>query len=343
MAEVAGEVCGIQAQLMSAAELALRARVRRLLPGEVRKALWKDRTLVKTWFVRGAVHLIPSADLGSFLGALQPREPRMLAFLHSNGLSRREAEAIVGEIVALLRDGPLIRRELAERVGERLGAKARRWVASPWGVIVRLACARGLVCFGPEQGNEVTFVRLEDWLPRSSRPEPDEAARILLNRYLSAFGPATPADYVLWTNLLVSDVRKAWRGIEGDLEETQIDGRRGFVLREDLKALNSARFSGSAVRLLPNFDPLLLGHRDKAHLVDKAHYKRVYRKAGWIYPSIFVNGRIEGTWSLARRARASCVEVEMFHAPSAGWKEGIASEVEDIGRFLGVECELAFR
>ncbi len=340
-AEVVGATCGIQAQLMSAAQLALRARVRRLTPDDIERALWKDRTLVKTWFVRGSVHLIPSADLGIFLGALQPREARMLSWLHSQGLPPREAQAIVDAILAQLRGGPLTRQELADRVGKRLGAKARGWVASSWGGVVRLACARGLVCFGPEEQNETVFVRVEDWLPHWEGPAGPEASFRLLRRYLGAYGPATTSDYGLWTNLLAGDVRRAWLGLQADLVEVETDGRVGFALRADVGKLLRGRLTRPVVRLLPNFDVFLLGHRDKGHLVDSSHYKRVYRKAGWIYPSVLVNGRIEGTWSLGREGRRVLAHVAMFTPPSQAVREGVASEAEDIGRFLGTPCDLA--
>ena len=340
---VVGEVCGIQAQLMSAAELALRVRVRRLRPEDVRHALWRDRSLVKTWFVRGSVHLVPSADVGTFLEALRPREARMLAWLATNGLSRAEAEAIVGEILAALRDGPLLRRELAEHVGRRLGAKARRWVASSWGGVLRLAGVRGLVCFGPGDGKEISFVRTDDWLPHRKAPEAKEAAADLLRRYLAAFGPATRGDYGLWTNLPAEEVGRVWREIEKELVRVDVEGRSGDFLLAQLGRVQHARPPQAVVRLLPNFDVFLLGHRDKNHLVDAAHYKRVYRKAGWISPAVLADGRVEGTWSIERKPRRAILHVALLAAASGGVREGIALEAEDIARFLGLsEVQVAY-
>ena len=58
MLEVAAAICGLHAQLMSSAELTLWARVAGLEPDAVQRALWNDRSLVKTWAMRGTLHLL---------------------------------------------------------------------------------------------------------------------------------------------------------------------------------------------------------------------------------------------------------------------------------------------
>jgi hypothetical protein len=60
---------GIQAQLMSAAEMAIGVRLDGLTPQEVRSTLWQERTLVKTWAMRGTLHLLPSEDIPLYAAA----------------------------------------------------------------------------------------------------------------------------------------------------------------------------------------------------------------------------------------------------------------------------------
>lgn len=81
--------------------------------------------------------------------------------------------------------------------------------------------------------------------------------------------------------------------LRGELVEVSLDGTRALLLAEDLDALERVQPSRS-VRLLPSFDVYLLGHRDKSHLVDAAHYKEVYRNAGWIWQTVLVDGRVVG-------------------------------------------------
>ena len=61
--DVVAEICGLHAQVMSSAELTLAARVEGLGPDDVRRALWEERSLVKTWAMRGTLHLLPAAEL----------------------------------------------------------------------------------------------------------------------------------------------------------------------------------------------------------------------------------------------------------------------------------------
>src|SRR4051812_28480602 len=67
---VAGEICGLHAQVMSSAELSLWARIEGLEGGAVHRALWEERALVKLWAMRGTLHLLPCAELGVWLSAL---------------------------------------------------------------------------------------------------------------------------------------------------------------------------------------------------------------------------------------------------------------------------------
>jgi hypothetical protein len=60
--EVAGRIAGLHAQVLSSAELTLAARVEDLEPDAVQRALWEERSLVKTWAMRGTLHLLPSAE-----------------------------------------------------------------------------------------------------------------------------------------------------------------------------------------------------------------------------------------------------------------------------------------
>src|SRR3972149_1300519 len=101
-----------------------------------------------------------------------------------------------------------------------------------------------------------------------------------------------------------------------------------------LPPLGRAKARAPVVRLLPNFDVFLLGHRDKGHLVDAAHYKRVYRKAGWISAAVLVDGRVAGVWTPERKGRRLVVRVEPFAPLSRAVREGIEAEGGGGGRFL---------
>jgi len=88
------------------------------------------------------------------------------------------------------------------------------------------------------------------------------------------------------------------------------------------------------VRLLPSFDPFLLGHDERSHLVDRAHYARVYKDAGWLAPVVLVDGRAAGTWSYERTARKLEVEVKMFTSSAKELRAKVEEEAHELSRFL---------
>ncbi len=343
LASVAWDMCGVQAQVMTAAQMALWARVRELMPEDVERALWQERTLVKTWCMRGTVHLLAAADLPLFIAALRPsRLPGGWEWLERRGLPRRQAEAMVAATVAALDEGPLTRRELSDRVVAQVGPQAREWLEHGWGVLIRQAAADGQVCFGPNRGQEVTFVRTAHWLPGWHDLPAAEAQRILLHRYLHSYGPMSIQDFAFWTGMKVSEATSIWEQLGDEAVPVTVDGNRKWLLRQDLPLLREPLLNGLPVRLLPGFDSYLLAHRDKGHLVDAAHYKAVYRKAGWISPTVLVDGRIAGIWSHEKRGRRLRVTVEPFAYLPAAIRQEIELEAADLGRFLGCTGETVF-
>src|SRR5919198_1099014 len=218
LARTAGDVAGVQAQILSASKIALWARTEGLRVEDVERALWEDRTLAKTWCMRGSLHLIPSRDFAVFVRGCARREARSTGWLARAGIPLARVERILAAIPDVL-DKPLTRGELAVRIAESLKIKMKRRTGGGWGKstesegfamgravlsvqgVVFLACMRGLACFGPMQGNETTFVRPDRWLPGWHDLPQDQAEEELLRRYLRAHGPASVADFAQWTYL----------------------------------------------------------------------------------------------------------------------------------------------
>src|SRR5919205_2278621 len=122
---VVRQICGLHAQVMSSAELTLWARVEDLEPDTVQKALWDERSLVKTWAMRGTLHLLPAAELPIWVGAQGVLKPRYHAasWLRYFGLTREQAEVLIAAIPEALADRMLTREELAQEVGRIVGSE----------------------------------------------------------------------------------------------------------------------------------------------------------------------------------------------------------------------------
>ncbi|MDX1533992.1 MAG: winged helix DNA-binding domain-containing protein [Thermoplasmata archaeon] len=340
---VARDVGGIQAQVESAAKASLRARIEGLSREDVDRALWEDRSLAKLWLMRGTVHLVSADDLWIYVGGLQKeglfRERQWMRRYWD--LAEEDLNAMPRAAEEALTSGPMTRHELGEAIVERFGERARKWVEHGYGGIIRLSTIEGRVCFGPNRGREITFVRVDNWLGAQPTSPSEEAEDALLRRYLHAFGPASPHDFAAWSGMRMGIVRETWDRIGDDLQTVLVEGQERTVLADEMNGLVADEPNPSA-RLLPYFDTYLLGHKDKGHLVDPAHYKRVYRKAGWISPTLLVDGRVAGIWSQKGKGKRLEVAVDPFEPLDAAVREAVEAEVADLGRFLGQEAELVF-
>lgn len=352
LAEAVADACGVQAQLMAAAELALRVRVKGLTLEDVERALWQDRSLSRVWSVRGTVHLVPSDELAVFVrGCSTRQESRIANWMRRSGASQESTERLIGAATAAM-DRPRTREEITRIVRDSLGWHVENKGGRGWGNpadaegfrlgrsvvtipdVAWMASFRGLVCFGPDAGQGTTFVRPDAWLPRWHDLSLEEAEDALLRHYLRSFGPAAVHDFAAWCVLTVARARRIWSRLEGEMSPVTLDGREAWVLRRDLAALERARRDGTTVRLLPYFDSFLLGHRGRDHLVDAAHYKRIYRPAGWVYPAVLVDGRIAGEWTYERAGQGLRIRVQPYRAPDDEVQDLVRREAEDVARFL---------
>src|SRR5205823_9000433 len=118
--------------------------------------------------------------------------------------------------------------------------------------------------------------------------------------------------------------------------------RSGWLLRSDEPALHGATLESPHVRLLPFFDGFLLGLKDKGHLVDREHYKKVYRPQGWLAPAVLMDGRVAGIWSHERKGPTLSLRIESFSSLRPGARKRLSEEADDLRRFLGAN-ELRFR
>lgn len=341
MAAVVSDVCGIQAQVLSAAELAVRARVEEVRQQDVRDALWKEHTLLKTWCMRGSVHVIARSDLPLYVAALKTRLAESMRWLQKDGMvTQKEIEAITNEIERALAIRALTREQLSAAVegAANLSPRTRRYLRSAWGVLLRPAAYQGMLAFGRSIGPRVTFVRpdLRDLQPveRST----SDALLELFHRFLRSYGPATVGDFTRWWGSLGDGDRSALRCNQNGLEEVELDGRRELMLKQDAETARGLA-PVHVVRLLPSFDCYAMLYSPREMFVSDADRGRIFRAAGWNYPVIMVDGVAAGTWGLKRRGKKVDVELEPFRPLSTREKKGIKEEVEDIGEFLAAPVE----
>ena len=350
LVSVVSDMTGAQAQLLSAAQLSLRPRVRDLQIADVERAL-SERTLVKASAMRRTLFLLPSEQLAVFVRGSAGRAEKGVRWTIGKGVPERVVDAAIDATLVAL-DEPLTRPEIAKRVSRALGVQMQSVHGGGWGSrskvaavpvgditfpvsdLIHLVGARGVVCYGPNRGNEPTFVRADAWVPQWQDVPREEADRLLLRWYLRAHGPATPADFYLWTGMSLRGVRQIWASEQAVLAPVDVEGWDATVLREDLDELGRADLERPLVRLLPYFDSFLLGHKEREHLVAAQDRPKVFRPQGWIAPVVLVDGRVAAVWAHVREGNRLRVQVEKFGPISRGAISSIREEAQDLARFL---------
>jgi hypothetical protein len=329
---------GVQAQEPSAAALALRVRSSGLTAAEVERARVVERTVVRTWGMRGTLHLLAASDLGWLLPLLGP--------VFSQGSRRRRLElGLDDETTArgvrllndvLTRESPLTRAEIVERVGAQgLHLEGQ---AAPH-LIGQAARAR-LVCYGPDRDNEPTYVLLSEWVACGLPLPREEALAELARRYLAAYGPAGPEDLAHWSGLSLADVRAAWRSIADEIIAVEVARHPAGLRKDDAAWLDEPPAEPPAVRLLPSFDTYLLGYRDRNLVVAPEYARHIHPGGGVLHPTLLIGGRAAGTWRIVRRRAALEVAVEPFDTLADALLPLIETEAMDVGRFLDTPATL---
>lgn len=338
---------GIQAQVMSAAELAIGARVDGLTPLAVQAALWQERTLVKTWAMRATLHLVAARDLPLYIAARRITPTRnWLKYFTYYGITPAQYEAFLAAVPQILSEIPMTREQLATAVAAYLNAPqlSAFLLASSWGSPWKPSAWRGDLCFGPNQGAHVTFVRPAAWIGPWPALDPQAALQELARRYLRAYGPATPEDFTRWWDggAGLGAARQLFRSLGDEIAAVEVEGWRAVALRSTLEPMQQ-REPPNEVRLLPLFDAYTLGlGRDLDPLLDRVHKSRVFRPQGWITAVVLVGGRMEGVWNYDARSAHTVVKVQMFSAPTPAIRDGIAAEVERLAAFWSRKVILEF-
>jgi Winged helix DNA-binding domain len=229
--------------------------------------------------------------------------------------------------------GPLTRDELIEYLatyGLRLVGQARPHLLSR-------AALEGVICFGPDQEGEPTYVLLSDWVEQenSKRSLSDAAAHAeLTRRYLGAYGPATPQDQAAWSGMPMSQIWAAWQSLADHLLEVEIAGAPAWMLKTDATRLHELPAPTPIVRLLPSFDTYLLGYQKRDLIVSPQYAKRINAGGGLLRPTLLSDGCAVGTWKSKRQKNHLEVQVEPFDHLASEVSAGVEAEVSDLARFL---------
>ena len=328
VAETVRWMGALQAQDYAASLWAAGLRTAGATVADVESAI-RGREIVRTWPMRGTLHLISPELVRPVLRLCSPRIRQRVAGRHRQ-LEIDDAVIVrAGDIVAreVREHGPRTRQELYEAF-----ASAGVRPDGQRGIHLIGQLARdGLICFGAHRGKQPTFVLLDDWVPHSVDVPDDEAAGELALRYFRSHGPATVHDFAWWSNLTVKEARDALDACSGALDHLDIDGT-GFWF-----AAAAVHDESAALHLLPSFDEFVIGYTDRSTVAPSEHLARVVPgNNGMFMPAVVdSDGRLIGTWRKTVTRSGLSVLAEPFPGVPAPEEPGFTAAVRQYGTFSG--------
>jgi hypothetical protein len=321
----------VQAQDYAGALWALGLRTTGATEASVEQALI-DRTIVRTWPLRGTLHVAAADDVRWMLRVFGTetivRNQRRFAQF---GLDERVFARCTAVIIKALEGGRTLSRPRLYARLERAGIRtdAMRGLHIVW----RLA-HDGLICFGAREGRQQTFALLEEWVPRGKALSRDEALAELARRYFTSHAPATQQDFRWWSGLRAADARRAVEaaGVRGpQLVSPALGAAAPGTPARGTSAPRSAPRPHAV--LLPPYDEFTVAYLDRTAALDPKHAAAA--RNGIFSPTILLDGRIVGTWT--RRLSRDAVEIALkpFAPLTGGRARSVAAAAVRYGRFIG--------
>lgn len=264
------------------------------LPGSTDAAIeeaFNTKTIVRTWALRGTLHLVAATDLRWLLALLGPR---LIA-----GNARRYRELQLDEatlmrsndlLAGALQGGPPLDRPTLFAILEQQGiaTTGQRGV-----YMLQRASLDGLICQGIAVRNVPTFVAVDATIPQGKTLTREEALAELAQRYFTSHGPATLKDFIWWSGLSAGDARAGLAASSAQLQQITVNGQAYWLAQEPI----ATHHSPQPLYLLPGFDEYLLGYADRSAVLDPQYANRIVPGGnGVFYPTVVSKGQVVGTW-----------------------------------------------
>ena len=302
-------------------------------PGATERAIEQalvERTIVRTWPMRGTIHFVAAADARWMLELLAPRVVQRARNRRAQlGLDETIIAASAEIVAGALQGGQqLPRNTLYQRLEQaNIATTASRGLH----ILGRLAHDR-LICFGPRADKQPTFVLLDEWLPNTKSLPHDEALATLTLRYFTGHGPATVQDFMWWSGLTAAEAKAGLAAVMEQLERAAINGRDYYFTQQQPTTDDMP----PNAFLLPPFDEFLVGYRDRSAVLDPHYNGRVVPGGNGIFnPIIVIGGRVVGTWKRAFKQERVILTFTPFLDFSEAEAGTIAAAAQRYADFVG--------
>jgi hypothetical protein len=326
-AEVVAWLGAVQAQDYPGAKWSIALRLPNGTDRDIEQAI-ADKTIIRTWPMRGTLHFVAAADIRWMLALLTPRIIAGSTLRHQ----RLELdEAIFARCKELftkvLQGGKQLTRDEMYAVLEQntISTAGQRGYHILW-----RSAQEGLICFSALRDKQQTFALLDEWVPNAQNMERDQALAELAKRYFTSRGPATVQDFAWWSGLKISDARVGLEMVKSQLVQETIAGQTYWMPN-----ISISQSSSTTVHLLPGFDEYVLGYKDRSAVLDPMHAAKICPgNNGMFMPTIVINGRIVGIWKRTLKKHTVVMTPSPFTALTATENHAFSTAAGHYGTFL---------
>lgn len=303
----------VQAQALGGALVSIALRTGSSV-ADVREAM-DAGAIVRTWTQRGTIHLVAAEDLGWILQLTGQRTLKAAA-------KRREFFGIDDAMIdaaaqlaeeAIRERGPLTRQELLDafeplQAGKEYGHER---------YLITTLALRNIITQGPmvEGKDDMKYVLTADWIPTPVELDAEAALHEWMRRYVLSHGPVTIDDAARWTGLPKTPVRSAIAAAltAGELVDISIDGREHFQAPDLADRLHESQAAANKLLLLPGFDEIILGYKDRSATLDPEHEKLVMPGGNGMFKNTLIDGtKAQATWKRSPRKTGPRLIIDPF-------------------------------
>jgi hypothetical protein len=320
----------MQAQDYAGALWSVALRTSNLTQADVEQAI-KDRKIVRSWPMRGTLHFMSAKDAKWMVNLLAPR---VIAASKSRRAQLEIDEPLLIKVQSLfeksLSGGKCLSRPKMMAILEEAGISTAN--QRGYHLLVHFA-QTGLICFGPHEGKQPTFVLMDEWLPETPIYTREEALAELARRFFISHGPATIHDFAGWANITLGDARAGLDAVKHLLTQEEVDSKMYWF---DPLLRNTQ--TKPATFLLPGFDEFMLGYKDRSPALAIVHSQKIVPgNNGMFMPTIVVNGQVDGLWKRTTRAKNTQIELLPFEPLTKETRQSLQKNAARYGEFLQKE------
>jgi hypothetical protein len=270
--------------------------------------------LVVAHVIRGAIHALAPGDLALYGRALIARDDGELAAQLGRQVQRLAAEKgfapseALEEVAAATKDAlangrTLDKNELHEELRQHVNAHLMPWCRSCRSHHVAPMLWRyATVKAGARLDSRRRY--------RTGKPGRAPTGSEAVRRFLRFYGPAKPGDFAEWAGLATAHAHRLWNEAAGDLAQVRIGKSTGWLVSDDMGALESPP-AAKGVRLLPPGDPYLQRPNRPLLAPDPELRRRLFRPVA-SPGAVLRDGRLTGLWRVKAKGRKAELTIEQL-------------------------------